>query len=355
MSTQPPNSDIWRPIEPFQLTQGFGENPDAYKRFGLAGHNGWDLKTKYPDTPNGHRSIFASWLSKFYKSGNEGNDGFGLYFEVIVELFNTYKLTYAHCDSFEHFVEKKEGISMGISDNTGNSSGPHLHLTVKRGSIINNMFQSENYNNGYFGAINPQIFFDELREYIKKYGRNPISSHNPIMVQVEDTTYAQLVDGATRRKEVAEYLGIPYPDSDKASTEEITSKIEKSINAYKGQASQANSRAEQAGIKLAAANTEVENRTIQVRKLEDKLLDQEEIHKKELEAVKNSTPNCDELVSIWKTKAEENWSKYDAESKERGRIEIKLSTCKAGSPVEQLSVADVLVLLFNKLKEIKLK
>ena len=56
---------------------------------------------------------------------------------------------------------------MALSDNTGNSTGAHLHLTVKRGKKehLSGKFVSDNYNNGYFGAINPQEFFDELRKF----------------------------------------------------------------------------------------------------------------------------------------------------------------------------------------------
>lgn len=161
-------ADIVRPIEPFELTQLFGENPHLYSRFGLKGHNGWDLRTKFPDTPKGQRYILSSWNSSFYGKGNEGNDGYGIYFEVIVKLINTYKLTYAHCHWVDTFKTKSEGESMGISDNTGNSTASHLHLTVKRGVMKNNTFISDNQNNGYFGAINPQEFFDEVRKV--KYG-----------------------------------------------------------------------------------------------------------------------------------------------------------------------------------------
>lgn len=165
-------SDITRPIEPFELTQGFGDNPANYAQFGLKGHNGWDLKTVFLDTPQGRRFILSSWNSKFYGKGNEGNGGYGLYFEVIVELKNTWKLTFAHCLSIENFIEKKEGETMGISDSTGNVTGPHLHLTTKKGKLVNGIFQSDNYNNGYFGAIEPQEFFNELRAV--KYPNNPV-------------------------------------------------------------------------------------------------------------------------------------------------------------------------------------
>jgi hypothetical protein len=160
-------ADIIRPIEPFELTQEFGVNPKDYARFGLKGHNGWDLKTKWPDTPKGQRYILSPWKSQFYARGNEGNDGFGIYFETITVLKNIYKLTFAHCLSVESFTQRNEGEAMGISDNTGNSTASHLHLTVKRGKMNAGKFVSDNQNNGYFGAINPQEFFDELREFKK--------------------------------------------------------------------------------------------------------------------------------------------------------------------------------------------
>src|SRR3989344_6776916 len=202
-------ADIIRPIKPFELTQSFGENPAAYARFGLKGHNGWDFKTKYPDTPNGFRNILASWLSKFYSQGNEGSDGFGLYFEVIVQLYNTYKLTYAHCNTIQSFQTKNEGEDMAISDNTGNSTGSHLHLTVKKGSLSNGKFNVENYSNGYFGALEPQIFFDELRKYKKEHGTAPA----PEGCLVPNTPewrqkYEILVGGATKWAETLKILEI---------------------------------------------------------------------------------------------------------------------------------------------------
>mgnify|MGYP001565053707 CR=1 FL=1 len=181
-------ADITRPIEPFELTQGFGVNPQNYAKFGLKGHNGWDLKTKWPDTPKGNRYILSSWLSKFYGSGNEGNYGYGLYFEVTVQLYNLYKLTNAHCSSFESFQERKEAETMGISDNTGNSTGSHLHLTVKRGKIINGKFVYDNGNNGFFGAVNPQEFFDELRRFKKE---NQTTGDNILVSKILEIGHGQ--------------------------------------------------------------------------------------------------------------------------------------------------------------------
>jgi hypothetical protein len=158
-------ADITRPIEPFYITQGFGVNPQNYAQFGLKGHNGWDIRTKYDDSPLGKRNILASWLMEFYRQGNEGTKGYGKFFEVVVKMKRTWKLTYAHCDSIQTFKTKKEKQTMAVSDNTGNSTGSHLHLTVKRIKINTDGSHTVlNYSNGYFGAVNPQEFFDELRE-----------------------------------------------------------------------------------------------------------------------------------------------------------------------------------------------
>lgn len=149
------------PIDPFNLTQGFGENPQAYAQFGLKGHNGWDIKTKYSDTPDGKRSILAPQDADFYKKGDEGTKGFGRYIEILTTTSKTkWKHTFAHCDSVDNFVNRKQGEKIAISDNTGNSTGAHLHWTVKR---MNSDGTVKDYNNGYFGAVNPQEYVDEVR------------------------------------------------------------------------------------------------------------------------------------------------------------------------------------------------
>lgn len=154
-------ANIVLPIDPFQLTQEFGVNPAAYAQFGLKGHNGWDIRTSYTDTPAGRRYIYAPQDAIFSSQGNEGNGGYGLYFEVKTKTSkNTWKHTFAHCHSIESFTDKKQGETMAISDNTGNSTGPHLHWTVKR---LNPDGSVKDYNNGYFGAVNPQEYIDEVR------------------------------------------------------------------------------------------------------------------------------------------------------------------------------------------------
>src|SRR3990167_5196064 len=85
------------PIDPVKITQEFGVNPAAYAQFGLKGHNGWDLKTKWPDTPEGKRALLATLGCTFHKIGDEGVKGYGKYTEHITRPGNRiFKHTY--CD-----------------------------------------------------------------------------------------------------------------------------------------------------------------------------------------------------------------------------------------------------------------
>lgn len=216
-------ADIIRPIEPFELTQGFGSNPALYAKFGLAGHNGWDLKTKYSDSPLGRRYILASWLSEFYRRGIDP-PGYGTFFEVVVRIYATWKLTYAHCFSIEDFKSKTEGQSMAISDNTGNSTGAHLHLTVKRINIVGGKHQVQNYNNGYFGAINPQEFFNEVRRY--KADNNKPQPVEGLKIELDEATFTRLVTKSGNRDETWKELGL--------SEEPVNAKADDAIAAIKG-------------------------------------------------------------------------------------------------------------------------
>lgn len=193
------------PIDPFFLTQIFGVNKQNYAKFGLDGHNGWDFRTKWPDTPEGRRYIIASFLSEFYRRGNDP-PGYGLFFETIVRLKTTWKLTFAHCHSIEEFAKKNAGDHMAISDNTGNSTGAHLHLTVKPIRIrADGTHENIEQNNGYFGAVDPQRFFGELQAF-QEGGETPMPT-NPNTIAVPKEDFERMVIEGTNGKKVLEKMG----------------------------------------------------------------------------------------------------------------------------------------------------
>lgn len=105
------------------MSDGFGKSSTSYRDHT---HHGIDLRAKYQD-------VFATEdngrvVDKGY---NKSGGNF-----VIVEYDRAggakYRISYCHLDKIN--VEKGDavnaGTKLGVSGNTGNSTGPHLHLTV---------------------------------------------------------------------------------------------------------------------------------------------------------------------------------------------------------------------------------
>lgn len=103
-----------------KITQHFGENKDRYLT--ACGHEGVDLSVVV-GTP-----IFAMHPGRIRVS--ELQNAYG---EVIVVALDEYETTYAHL-SVRHVVvgqDVQAGDIIGLSGNTGNSTGPHLHLGLR--------------------------------------------------------------------------------------------------------------------------------------------------------------------------------------------------------------------------------
>jgi hypothetical protein len=129
----------------YTITQPFGVNPADYARFGMNGHNGIDY-----GLPSGTLVIAAISGTAQVLSDPPG---FGNYVTV---TNGQYKTIYAHLDhaTVTNGQQVTEGQQIGVSNNTGNSSGPHLHFGVKPVNGLNN-------NNGFFGAIDPQPILNQ--------------------------------------------------------------------------------------------------------------------------------------------------------------------------------------------------
>lgn len=313
-------ADIIRSIEPFELTQEFGVNKDNYKQFGLEGHNGWDFRTKFPDTPNGHRNILASWLYSFYRTGNDPK-GYGLFLEVTCQLKSLWKLTFAHCKSIEAFQIKNEGEMLAISDNTGNSTGAHLHLTVKRIKIENNQHVTLDNNNGYFGAVNPQEFFDEVRLY-KSKGLKP-KEGGGLMVQIDDNQFKDLVHGSTEwDKIVNEYKG--GADPKKTQYEEIT----KVVSGFKSETTASNNKVKELNDKIIVLEQEVINQKEKVANIVDECQRTIKLKEAEINNLKQTSGGNDTLVGQLRSTIGVLEGKLRDEQVSHGKTKIELELSK---------------------------
>ena len=116
------------PVDSHRVTQNFGENPPDYKPFGLPGHEGLDLLALT------NANVYAASDGKVYQSSHPNNHPYGLHVRIRHTVGNkVYKTVYAHLQkTFVTNGQKvKAGELIGMADNTGNSFGSHLHLTLK--------------------------------------------------------------------------------------------------------------------------------------------------------------------------------------------------------------------------------
>jgi len=127
------------------ITQLFGENPDIYKKIGFPGHNGVDY-----GIPNGTPVSCAA--PGTVAAVTFENGGYGNYVKVAhkdgAKNFYTY---YAHLNSaaVKPGQNLQAGELVGYSNNTGFSTGPHLHFGLK----------IDGENPAYKGYVDPMPFF----------------------------------------------------------------------------------------------------------------------------------------------------------------------------------------------------
>lgn len=125
--------EVW-PTEYRVITQHFGSNPHYYRQFGLPGHEGVDLRA-----PSGSKIFCVAPGRVYVVQNNPKGHNYGIH--VRVQHAGGYVTTYAHLQ--EAFVgvgdDVQAGSVLGLADNTGNSFGSHLHLTLKkRGAKVGN-------------------------------------------------------------------------------------------------------------------------------------------------------------------------------------------------------------------------
>ncbi len=112
------------------INQKFGENPRNYLRFGLPGHEGLDFACP-PGDP-----VRACLDGHVVAAGEYG--AYGLRMIVLSEVKDdsgqtkVVQLIYAHLSKLFYFkgAQVQAGKLIALSGNTGNSGGPHLHLTM---------------------------------------------------------------------------------------------------------------------------------------------------------------------------------------------------------------------------------
>lgn len=124
------------PDEPFHLVwptdypvimQPFGVNPEIYRRWGLPGHEGVDIRAPL------NSLVYAAADGEVYHV-DDGTGGHAYGIHVRIRHTGGYRTIYAHLNralvSRGYLVSA--GDVIGVADSTGNSTGSHLHLGLKK-------------------------------------------------------------------------------------------------------------------------------------------------------------------------------------------------------------------------------
>jgi murein DD-endopeptidase MepM/ murein hydrolase activator NlpD len=141
------------PVDKHVVTQFFGENPSFYEPFGLPGHEGIDLYAPM------NANVYAAADGEVYKVGHPPDHPYGLHIRIKHEFGGKqYQTIYGHLAqaSVSAGQQVKTGDIIGLADDTGNSTGSHLHLTLKVSGA-----QTPGYP---FGIVDPWPFFQATTE-----------------------------------------------------------------------------------------------------------------------------------------------------------------------------------------------
>jgi murein DD-endopeptidase MepM/ murein hydrolase activator NlpD len=122
------------PVNPVIITQGYGRTSFSYHYYS-GYHNGIDFGTNQR-----YISIYAAKSGKILATGDNGKYAYGKW--IAVNHDDGLVTLYGHLSkiSVSKGEKVKEGGKIGISGNTGFSTGPHLHFSV----FAENTFELKN-------------------------------------------------------------------------------------------------------------------------------------------------------------------------------------------------------------------
>lgn len=161
--------ELYFPLKPWNLLQGWGTNGKWYQANGIniLGHNGLDAVAS-----NG-QAVRAAHDGEVVYAGVDSKEGWGVVvrtiepfdYPVINETGVYFKTIYWHLIKeipVKVGQKVKVGDLIGYADNTGFSTGTHLHFGLKpqvKGENDWTWANIENQN-GYLGAIDPTLYFN---------------------------------------------------------------------------------------------------------------------------------------------------------------------------------------------------
>ncbi len=185
----------------FPVTQVYGNNPQYYSQFGLAGHEGIDF-----GTPNGTPILVpfdGQILRDVVNDKDYGN------FVVVWDKKQLCGVWFCHLQDVLVKVGDNvtKGQVIGHTNNTGNTTGPHLHFNFVETDTLGNRLNMNNGYQGFLNALDPNLVQWQLGGQQVQVPTPPTTSPDPLqeclkqhdaLVQLsnqKDATIDQLTKG----------------------------------------------------------------------------------------------------------------------------------------------------------------
>ena len=288
----------------YRLSQKFGNKlvlngKDIYAQFGLKGHNGLDYAV-----PTG-TEILAAHSGRVIKASSDPK-GYGNYIRIENDKEGS---LVAHLQSFK--VKEgdivSEGQVIGISDNTGNSTAPHLHFGY--------YLIPRDTSNGYGGYSDPLPF-------IKSSGNSG---------QLEELKQCNLDRDQNWNiaNKIASSVGMSIDANDKEGSSDS---VIRSINAYRGNAA----KAEELEKQLNSINTVWES----------KLKDISDQNARALSMKEDEISRLNGVINGYELSKEQYMSTVQSLEKQLLDSKIQISQLKSG--IVRPSIIEWLIKLFKK-------
>jgi len=143
------------PVKKVYVTQKWGVNKDVYSRFGYQGHNGVDLRLFDENGNKATTSLVFAPHDGVVKERRNDTNGYGNYLKIENGVEGS---IIGHLKSFAVGINKhvKKGDLIGVGDNTGWSTGAHVHWGYYR--------HPRNRQNGFGGTIDPTPYIKVIEE-----------------------------------------------------------------------------------------------------------------------------------------------------------------------------------------------
>lgn len=171
--------------ESYKISQKFGENLLNYKQFGLIAHQGFDIYQTPRFVYSATFNIYAAHDGEVVHIERDPKLGIGITIrtneQYLADLSNEsyfFKTRYWHLQQGGVLVQigqqVKTGDLIAYADNTGYSTGTHLHWDLKPIKIVGEVDTEEEKlalsdyeftnvfgDNGYRGAVNPEPYLEK--------------------------------------------------------------------------------------------------------------------------------------------------------------------------------------------------